>query len=114
MEHEELSRDRQPGEDFAATARRRGIFGARKKEKKGRRKWQNGRKTQERTDCSKHSRRQEKREQQRSGWRKEKGSWKEEKEPRKLSVTGAFRPDGLVFTRPCKIFQAKVFKEKKT
>ena len=29
-------------------------------------------------------------------------------------VTGAFRPDGLVFTRPCKIFQAKVFKEKKT
>ena len=29
------------------------------------------------------------------------------------SVTGAFRPDGLVFTRPCKIFQAKVFKEKK-
>ena len=27
-------------------------------------------------------------------------------------VTGAFRPDGLVFTRPCKIFQAKVFKEK--
>ena len=29
------------------------------------------------------------------------------------SVTGALRPDGLVFTRPCKIFQAKVFKEKK-
>ena len=29
------------------------------------------------------------------------------------SVTGAFRPDGLVFSRPCKIFQAKVFKEKK-
>ena len=29
-------------------------------------------------------------------------------------VMGAFRPDGLVFTRPCKIFQAKVFKEKKT
>ena len=29
-----------------------------------------------------------------------------------VSVTGAFRPDGLVFTRPCKIFQAKVFKEK--
>ena len=28
-------------------------------------------------------------------------------------VTGAFRPDGLVFTRPCKIFQAIVFKEKK-
>ena len=28
-------------------------------------------------------------------------------------VTGAFRPDGLVFTRPCKIFQAKVLKEKK-
>ena len=28
-------------------------------------------------------------------------------------VTGAFRPDGLVFTRPCKIFQAKVFQEKK-
>ena len=27
-------------------------------------------------------------------------------------VTGAFRPDGLVFTQPCKIFQAKVFKEK--
>ena len=26
-------------------------------------------------------------------------------------VTGAFRPDGLAFTRPCKIFQAKVFKE---
>ena len=24
-----------------------------------------------------------------------------------------FRPAGLVFTRPCKIFQAKVFKEKK-
>ena len=27
-------------------------------------------------------------------------------------VTGAFRPDGLVFTRPCKIFQAEVFKRK--
>ena len=26
-------------------------------------------------------------------------------------VTGAFWPDGLAFTRPCKIFQAKVFKE---
>ena len=26
---------------------------------------------------------------------------------------GAFRPDGLVFTRPCKIFQTKVFREKK-
>ena len=26
---------------------------------------------------------------------------------------GVLRPDGLVFTRPCKIFQAKVFKEKK-
>ena len=34
--------------------------------------------------------------------------------PAGLFVTGAFRPDGLVFTRPCKIFQAKVFKEKKT
>ena len=31
-----------------------------------------------------------------------------------VNVTGAFRPNGLVFTRPCKIFQAKVFKEKKT
>ena len=29
------------------------------------------------------------------------------------SVTGAFRPYGLVFTRPCKFFQTKVFKEKK-
>ena len=27
------------------------------------------------------------------------------------TVTGAFRLDGLAFTRPCKIFQAKVFKE---
>ena len=26
-------------------------------------------------------------------------------------VTGAFQPDGLAFTRPCKIFQAKVFQE---
>ena len=29
-------------------------------------------------------------------------------------VTGAFWPDGLAFTRPCKIFQAKVFKNKRT
>ena len=28
-------------------------------------------------------------------------------------MTGAFRPDSLVFTQPCKIFQAKVFQEKK-
>ena len=28
-----------------------------------------------------------------------------------LFVTGAFWPDGLTFTRPCKIFQAKVFIE---
>ena len=28
-----------------------------------------------------------------------------------VTVTGAFWPDGLAFTRPCKIFQAKVFKE---
>ena len=28
-----------------------------------------------------------------------------------IGVTGAFWPDGLAFTRPCKIFQAKVFKE---
>ena len=35
-------------------------------------------------------------------------------QPAVCRVTGAFRPDGLVFTRPCKTFQAKVFKEKKT
>ena len=28
-----------------------------------------------------------------------------------ICVTGAFWPDGLAFTRPCKILQAKVFKE---
>ena len=31
--------------------------------------------------------------------------------PSELPVTGVFWPDGLAFTRPCKIFQAKVFKE---
>ena len=30
-----------------------------------------------------------------------------------MVVTGAFRPDGLVLTRLCKIIKAKVFQEKK-
>ena len=78
LEREELNRDRQRGEDFAATARRRGIFGARKNKKKEKKRKRSRRRAQKQTEYLQHSRRQAKKEQRQSGWTKEEGSWKKE------------------------------------
>ena len=73
MEHEELNRDRQQGEDLGVTAQRRELSGARRNKIKETRKQQSGRRTQERMKYSQHLHKQEKEEQRQTRWKKEEG-----------------------------------------